>query len=68
MSPKQWQTTESNEKSEDERLHKMKWMTNMDDKILHICVCVREREREMLGLTLEVLIPYCIDDHWPLFV
>jgi len=50
MSPKKWQKTKSNEKSEDERLHKMKWMTNMDDKLLHICVCVcvcvRERERE----------------------
>jgi hypothetical protein len=42
MSPKKWQKTKSNEKSEDERLHKMKWMTNMDDKLLHIymCVCV----------------------------
>jgi hypothetical protein len=55
MSPKNDKKRDSDEKSEDERLHKMKWMINMDDKILHIyiymcvCVCV------MLGLTLEVL-------------
>jgi hypothetical protein len=32
--------TESNEKNEDERLHKMKWMTNMDDKLLHIYIYI----------------------------